>query len=175
MGDRLEAAAGTNLTDAQETVAAMAEDAASLPAPLQQRLLQDELRQRQVQVLATSCVSAALMAMQAVRRNQPRLFLWAASILSHCRPEKAMHLCCSLLATTTFSATASCDVITARQSLHEASVCHPVQAVSFEDWLKLDAAEVSRGLALGKAREKALDVSAMLASCRVPVTKASPY
>ncbi len=40
-----------------------------------------------------------------------------------------------------------------------------VQVVSFEDWLRIDAAEVARGRALGKVREKLVDVPAMLACC----------
>ena len=38
--------------------------------------------------------------------------------------------------------------------------------VSFEDWLRIDAAEVARGRALGKPREKLVDVADMLALCR---------
>lgn len=40
------------------------------------------------------------------------------------------------------------------------------QVVSFEDWLRIDAAEVARGQALGKPREKLVDVAEMLALCR---------
>jgi NADPH-dependent glutamate synthase beta subunit-like oxidoreductase len=41
-----------------------------------------------------------------------------------------------------------------------------VQVVSFEGWLRIDAAEVARGAALGKPREKLVDVAEMLACCR---------
>lgn len=40
------------------------------------------------------------------------------------------------------------------------------QVVSFEDWLRIDAAEVAHGKALGKPREKLVDVAEMLALCR---------
>ena len=52
--------------------------------------------------------------------------------------------------------------------------CWSEQAVSFEDWRQLDAAEVNQGQALWKLREKALDVPAMLASLRTPVTRTQP-
>ena len=41
-----------------------------------------------------------------------------------------------------------------------------MQVVSFEDWLRIDAEEVARGAALGKPREKLVDVGEMLACCR---------
>ncbi len=41
-----------------------------------------------------------------------------------------------------------------------------VQVVSFEGWLRIDAAEVARGAVLGKPREKLVDVAEMLACCR---------
>ena len=47
--------AGTNLTDAQETVAAIAEDAPDLPAP-RGSSLHEELRQRGIQVLAPAAL-----------------------------------------------------------------------------------------------------------------------
>lgn len=39
-----------------------------------------------------------------------------------------------------------------------------VKVVSFEDWKKIDAAEVARGQAVGKPREKFVDVKEMLSA-----------
>lgn len=58
--------------------------------------------------------------------------------------------------------------------MHHLVTLLSLQAVSFEDWLKLDAAEVSRGQALGKVREKAVSIPDMLASLRLPITQANP-
>ncbi|KAK9830361.1 hypothetical protein WJX72_011281 [[Myrmecia] bisecta] len=52
------------------------------------------------------------------------------------------------------------------QALVAAIQDHGKQVVSFADWQKIDAAEVERGKAVGKPREKFTDVDEMLAVCK---------